>query len=60
MPCVVVLTILDNVKSSLVYWQYSGKQWVPGVGPTAGGSIATISARAVDPEHSDDFWISSA
>ena len=56
----------ENVKSSLVYWQYSGpaqlsasraSPWAQAVGPpTVSSSIATITARAVDPVRHQIIW----
>ena len=58
----VVLTLLDNVKSKLVFLEYnpdsdeyvelSGEQLLG-----AANELATVSVSAVDPDESDAFWM---
>ena len=58
----VILTLLDTVKSKLVFWEYGSTGWVQLSEAEQqldkeANELASVSVRAVDPDHNDSFWM---
>ena len=52
----VIVNELDNVKSRLSLWERKDGVWARRA-LSAGTTFGTVAAEAVDPDHSNEFWL---
>jgi len=51
-----VLTILEDVKTKLMFWEYKDGAWI-NRGVEKGLGMESVSLSAVEADHSDDLWV---
>jgi prolyl oligopeptidase len=57
MRSALLLNVLDDVKSRIEVWRYRASQWRSG--PLRGApGFGSLSAWSIDPEHSNDYFLS--
>ena len=53
-----MLELLDNVKSRLQFWAFSGGQWTL-AGEEERATVRGLSMAALDSDKSDEYWLTT-